>query len=65
MKVTSRHEYKGGHSVKLLRSGESYFDACEKVIYEARQFIHFQTYIVDDDITGRSIVDALVRAAER
>jgi len=65
MKVTSRHEYKGGHAVELLRSGESYFAACEKVIDEARHYIHFQTYIVDDDDTGRRIVDALVRAAGR
>ncbi len=65
MKVTSRHEYKGGHSVELLRSGSSYFDACEELINEAKNFIHFQTYIVDDDSTGRRFVDALVRAAGR
>jgi cardiolipin synthase len=65
MKVTSRHEYKGGHAVELLCSGESYFAACEKVIDEAEQYIHFQTYIFDDDATGKRIADALVRAAGR
>lgn len=65
MKIPSRHTYKKGHSIELLRSGEQYFAACEKVIDEADQYIHFQTYIVDDDNTGRRFVNALIRAAER
>jgi cardiolipin synthase len=65
MKIPSRHEYKNGHSVELLRSGESYFAACEKAINEAKNYIHFQTYIVDDDKTGWRIVTALIRAANR
>ena len=65
MKIHSRHDYKNGHSIELIRSGENYFAACEKAIDEAEQFIHFQTYIVDDDVTGRRFVNALIRAAER
>ncbi|MCX6255604.1 MAG: phospholipase D-like domain-containing protein [Bacteroidia bacterium] len=65
MKTSSRHDYKSGHSIELLRSGGNYFDACEKTIDEAKLYIHFQTYIVDDDETGRRIVNALIRAAER
>jgi len=65
MRIPSRHDYKNGHSVSLLRSGEQYFAACIKVIDEAKQYIHFQTYIVDDDETGRGIISALVRASER
>lgn len=65
MKIPSRHDYKNGHSVELLRSGESYFAACEKTIDEAKHYIHFQTYIVDDDISGRRFVNALIRAAGR
>jgi cardiolipin synthase A/B len=65
MNTPSRHDYKSGHSIKLLQSGESYFAACEKIIDEASHYIHFQTYIVDDDDTGRRIVNALVRASER
>ena len=65
MQIPSRHDYRGGHSIELLRSGENFFAACEKVIDEAKQYIHFQTYIVDDDETGRRIVNALIRAAER
>jgi cardiolipin synthase len=65
MPIPSRHDYRDGHSIELLRSGENFFAACEKAINEAKQYIHFQTYIVDDDQTGRRIVDALIRAAER
>jgi cardiolipin synthase len=65
MQIPSRHDYRDGHYIELLRSGGSFFAACEKAIDEAKQYIHFQTYIVDDDQTGRRIVDALIRAAER
>jgi len=65
MKNPSGRDYKGGHSVDLLRSGRSYFSACRKAIDEARSFIHFQTYIIDDDSTGRSMVRSLVRASKR
>ena len=65
MKIPSRRDYKNGHSIELLRSGEQYFAACEKVIDNAAHYIHFQTYIVDDDETGRHFVNTLIRAAER
>jgi cardiolipin synthase A/B len=65
MQIPSRHDYRGGHSIELLRSGENFFATCEKVIDEAKSYIHFQTYIVDDDTTGKRIVNALTRAAKR
>lgn len=65
MQIPSRHDYRGGHSIELLRSGENFFSACERVIDNAEHYIHFQTYIVDDDETGRRITGALIRAAER
>lgn len=65
MKIPVRHDYRNGHSIELLRSGESYFAACEKAINDATKYIHFQTYIVDDDETGRRFVNALIRASER
>ena len=65
MQIPSRNDYRGGHSIELLRSGENFFAACEKAIDEAKSYIHFQTYIVDDDITGNRIVNALIRAAKR
>jgi len=65
MEFTSSHDYKSGHSVKLLLSGEPFFAECEKRINDAKKYIHFQTYIVDDDVTGRRIVNALIRAAKK
>ena len=60
-----KHEYKEGHHVELLQSGDPFFSAVIRVIDEAKRYIHFQTYIIDEDNTGRRIVDALVRAAGR
>ncbi|HLP73258.1 MAG TPA: phospholipase D-like domain-containing protein [Bacteroidales bacterium] len=57
--------FRSGHQIELVKSGEEYFDACESIIDSAERYIHFQTYIVDDDETGRRITDALVRAAKR
>lgn len=65
MKIPSRHDYRSGHSIELLRSGENYFAVCEKVIDNARHYIHFQTYIVDNDETGNRFLKALIRAAKR
>lgn len=65
MKFRVPRSYRGGHSIKLLRSGEQFFKETEKAISEAEKYIHFQTYIVDDDETGKRIVDALIRAAQR
>jgi cardiolipin synthase len=65
MKVPSRHEYRNGHSVELLQSGEPFFAANIKAVDQASRYIHFQTYIVDEDETGLRIFDALIRAAER
>jgi len=64
-KIPFRRDYRDGHHIELIRSGEEYFATCEKVIDEARHYIHFQTYIVDDDQTGRRFVDALIRASLR
>lgn len=66
MKVPyKRREYKGGHRIELLQSGEQYFGAVERIIDEAQKFIHFQVYILDEDETGVRIVNSLIRAAKR
>ncbi|MBN2666577.1 MAG: hypothetical protein JXR67_08705 [Bacteroidales bacterium] len=65
MERPPKHEYKEGHYVELLQSGDPFFSAVIKVIDEAKRYIHFQTYIIDEDDTGRRIADALVRAAGR
>ena len=41
------------------------FSAHVRLIDQARQYIHFQTYIIDEDNSGLMIIDALIRAAGR
>lgn len=65
MKVSSKHEYKNGHSIELLQSGEPFFAAFEKAVDEAEHYIHFQAYIIDEDETGLRIINALIRASGR
>jgi cardiolipin synthase len=66
MKAKSHiHDYTGGHYIELLQSGESFFSAVERIIDSAKHFIHFQTYIIDEDETGIRIINALIRAAKR
>lgn len=60
-----RKEYKSGHEVRLLQTGDEFFKVVENVIDEAKSFIHFQTYILDEDETGIRIVNALIRASGR
>lgn len=57
--------YLPNNTVKLVQGGRDYFQLLERLIDEARDTIHFQTYIYDEDDTGRMIADALLRAASR
>lgn len=50
---------------RLIKGGKSYFDLLEKLINEAVEHIHLQTYIFESDRTGKKIARALVRAAKR
>ena len=54
-----------GHQVKLLLSGQPFFDELLRLIGEARVFIHLQTYILDYDKTGAEVIDALKAATKR
>jgi len=66
MKLSRRkQEYRNGHYIELLPSGKPFFSAVEKIIDEATRFIHFHTYIIDEDETGQRIVNALIRASKR
>lgn len=53
------------NQVKLIRGGSEYFDTLLQMINAAEESIHLQTYIYDDDETGRLVVDALKAAAKR
>ena len=58
-------QYLAGNAVALLENGEQYFPALEASIDAAAREIFLQSYIFDDDRTGRRIAAALERAAAR
>jgi cardiolipin synthase len=51
--------------VKLVYGGKAYFDLLLQLIGKAVKYIHLQTYIFDDDETGRLVAAALKEAALR
>jgi cardiolipin synthase len=58
-------DYLPDNKVKLIQGGIAYFQLLEQIIDEARESIHLQTYIYDEDETGTVIGNALIRAATR
>ena len=53
------------NKIQLIQSGRPYFDLLLKLINQATESIHIQTYIFNDDETGKSIVNALKIAAQK
>jgi cardiolipin synthase len=53
------------NKLKLIRGGKEYFDLLIKLINNATESIHLQTYIYDDDETGSQVATALKAAALR
>jgi cardiolipin synthase len=54
-----------GNRITLLHNGETYFPALEAAFDLARHEIYLETYIYEDDATGRRIAEALQRAVRR
>lgn len=57
--------YSSHNRVKLIRGGEGYFLLLLELISKARHSIHLQTYIYEQDETGKRVADALMKAAQR
>ena len=57
--------FTGHNRVQLVRGGKPYFDLLLQLIDEAREIIHLQVYIFDDDETGQKVAEALIAAAKR
>jgi len=57
--------FREGNQITLLRCGAEFFPALEQAIDEAQHDIYLQTYIFEDDESGRRIADAFKRAAAR
>lgn len=51
--------------MQLIRGGSAYFDKLLQLIGNAKESIHLQTYIYDDDETGRLVANALKEAVQR
>ncbi len=60
-----QRNYLPGHKIKLIHSGNEYFDDLITLIESARNILHLQVYIFDDDATGKQIVSSLIEATQR
>jgi len=58
-------EYHKAANIKLVHSGNDYFETLENLINSATQTIHLQTYIFEDDETGKQIAKMLAAASLR
>ena len=52
-----------GNSVEIFTNGYDMINALIKALYKAKQHIHFQSYIFEDDAIGRLIKDILIQKA--
>lgn len=59
------HDFTANNSVRLVRGGKEYFDLVIQLINDAKETIHLQTYIYDDDETGIKVAEALKTAVQR
>lgn len=64
-KKQSLEHYTIRNRLQLIRGGRGYFDCLLNMIANAKDTIHLQTYIFDDDETGTQVADALKAAATR
>ena len=51
------------NKIQLIKSGATYFDLLIKIISQAKEIIHLQTYIFENDFTGKLVIEALKIAA--
>lgn len=58
-------EFLPGNAITLLETGSDFFPALIEAIETARHEFHLETYIFENDDTGRAVADALCRAARR
>lgn len=63
--MQNNNKFSAPESIELVHSGEDYFSRLERIILESKFEIHIQTYIFDNDSTGKRIIAALKTAASR
>lgn len=54
-----------GNLANLFLEGDKYFDFYLKLISEATESIHLQTYIFEMDSFGKKVHEELIKAAKR
>lgn len=59
------NQYTGGNTVELVCGGKPFFDALERLIQEAKDSLHIQSYIFNPDETGQKVLRLLYDAAAR
>lgn len=59
------NQYSTLNKIRLIRGGREYFDLLLELINKATESIHLQTYIYDDDETGKEVAEALNAAVKR
>lgn len=64
-KKKSSNQYLPNNRAELIRGGKEYFEKILSLIGQASDTIHLQTYIYEDDETGRMVAQALKSAAAR
>lgn len=58
-------EFVGGNRLTLLNGGAEFFPALITAVDGAEREVQIETYIFEDDASGRLVIDALKRAAAR
>ncbi|NYT65910.1 PLDc N-terminal domain-containing protein [Alcaligenaceae bacterium] len=61
----SHFPLRNGNHIQILSGGDQTYPAMIAAIDRAHKSVALQTYIFDNDVEGRNIVDALVRAHNR
>lgn len=61
----NKNEFLPHNHAELIRGGKDYFSLLHRMIGEAKETIHLQTYIFDPDETGRAVANALIAASNR
>lgn len=57
--------YSDHNRIRFIPGGRTFFDLLLKMIHEATDSFHLQTYIYEDDQTGQEIAAALLNAVKR
>ncbi|MBK8392987.1 MAG: phospholipase [Saprospiraceae bacterium] len=61
----TKDSYLTNNNARIIRGGSDYFDLMISMIDRAKEIIHLQTYIFEEDDTGKMVIEALIRASQK